>query len=368
MGGLGGSPHFLKYTNMALNSPSYNIRMNVQETIELLIQHSFTDEDIQRSFRVIRDLYAGTKKLAIGQQMENITGKTSHCAPSYAGEAKFSERTLEVKYAEAGVRWCYDEFVNTYYDQLAPLYTTAQGNPNLNQLLNLLLGLMQTGIQLDVERVAWFGSSDSVNATGVRYDWADGIWTRIMNELMGTTDFKRVDTLSGTNITGSQAKSFLTDVYNNADPRLRQIPANQKRIHISGDMWLKILTFLEDSAISNGFIKVFNEPEAGIAGTYRGVPIVVHDRWDVVLANDFGAGKNTYLAHDGTTFGGDHQNFILYTTIDNLVVASDLRANAQGGASFFRVYQDPETDEIRIRSKFVFDTNYVFPYLMSVGV
>ena len=42
--------------------------------------------------------------------------------------------------------------------------------------------------------------------------------------------------------------------------------------------------------------------------------------------------------------------------------------NSTGGASFFKVYQNPETDEITLRAKFVFNTNYVWPELFSVGL
>ncbi len=334
---------------MAVESPMYNINLNVQETIQLLVQPSFTDQDIQNSFRVIRNLYGGKMNLAIAKQMEKFVRKAQHCNPQYAGQFKMSERSIEVKYAEGNLKWCYEELVNTYYDQLAPLYTTAQGTPSLAELLNIILGQMQIGIKRDVERVAWFGDSASVDAN---YDWADGIWTRIPG-LVGTGEIGAyTNTGSGGAITNAQAYEFLRDVVREARPELRNMPAQDKRIYISGNMWLQVLDYLEDSAVTNGFIQVFNEAQAGIAATYRGIPIVVQDRWDEVLSNDFGLNE-------------EHR--IIYTVRDNLVVATDLRANANGGQSFFKLYQDPKDDALYIRSKFVFDTNIVFPFLMSVG-
>jgi hypothetical protein len=105
--------------------------------------------------------------------------------------------------------------------------------------------------------------------------------------------------------------------------------------------------------VTNGFIKVFEEDRGGISGTYRGIKIKAHYEWDEISQEYFGTVD---------------QNKIVYTAVGNMVIGTDLRADASGGASFFKVYQNPETDEITLRAKFVFNTNIVWPELFSVGL
>lgn len=334
---------------MPNNSPSGVVNLNVQRTIEYFIRPTFTDHELGQSFRLIRNLYAGKMKLSILSQLKNIVHKAQHCAPVKNGEFKLSEREIFANYCEAGVQWCYEELVNSQYDQLAPLYTTQNGQPNLNELIGILLTQFRQGLKLDIERVAWFGDSSLDDGN---LDWADGVWTRI-KELNATNELGQYIDSTGT-LTDLQAYELLQNVVRGSQTNkvLRSFRPSEQVIHISGDLWYKITDYLADSAISNGFIKVFEEVQGLQVGTYRGIPVMVHHNWDVVNSEYFGLTE---------------QNLILHTVKDNLVLATDVRENALGGNSTSKIYQDPRTDAIEISTKFVFDTNIVFPNLCSVA-
>jgi hypothetical protein len=333
---------------MAVTNISLNLDLNKQQTIDIFLQPTITDDSLRNTFRVISNLHAGKMNLGLMEQLDKITRKKQHCNPQYPGKFSLSERTIEVKYAQGGLEWCYEELVNTHYDYLAPLFTTMNNRQIRRELLDLIFTQMSIAARRDMERVAWFGDSNSTDAD---YNWADGIWTRLEPVILDGTIGNVVDTLSGTDITNAQAFNFLRDVFRDAPAELRQIPANQKRIYISGNMWLKIIDYLEDNALSNGFINVFNEPQAGIAATYRGVPIVVQDRWDQIQSADFAE---------------DNANFIIYTPLNNLVLATDMTANANAN-TYFRQYLEPRTRVLYVDYSYVIDTNFVFPQLISVG-
>lgn len=334
---------------MAIEQLNMNIPLNVQQTINLLTQPTFTDQDIMQSFRVISNLYAGKVNLAIAEQMEKIVSKAEHCKPNFKGKFKFAERSIYAEYAQFGVEWCFEELVNTYYDKLAPLYANVQ-NPDLAEITRIILAELQMGLKRDVNRVAWFGDNTSTDGD---YDWATGVWTRIPG-FVGTGEIGyRANTASGGAISDQQAYEFLREVVSNAPAELRNFAAADKRIYISGNMWQQILNYLEDAAVSNGFISVFNDMlPGGIVASYRGIPIIVQDRWDQILSADFG-------------LNDEHR--LIYTLKENLVVATDLRPDARGSKAFTEIYREPLTKVLYVQGQFVFNTDVVFPQLLSVG-
>ena len=329
---------------------SLNIKLNTQDSIDIMFEPVFIDKDMMSDFAIVKNLYAVEYKIGLLGAMKNVTGKLQACSPKYKGVSNMSERTLIAQYVEAGTKMCYEEFINTHYDLLAPLYTTAKGNPDLTILLNLLTKQLGDGIKTDVQRVAWYGDVASANDN---LNWADGIFKYLDQLVLAGTIGKYTNSNQGTALTNQQAYELLQDVVNAAPAALKTMPASEKIIHINGLLWDQVLTYLEDNAVTNGFIKVFEDDLNKIVGTYRSIKIKAHYEWDEISQEYFGLAD---------------QNKVVYTHKSNIVVGTDLRPDATGGASFFKVYQNPETDEITLRAKFVFNTNYVWPELFSVGL
>lgn len=330
---------------------SLNIKLNSQQAIDIMFEPVFVDEDMMNDFAIVKNLYAGEYKIGLLASLKNVTGKLQPCSPKYKGTSTLSERSLFAQYVEAGTKMCYEEFINTHYDLLAPLYTTANGNPDLSILLNLLTKQLGMGIKRDVNRVGWFGDVASIDDN---LNWADGVFKHLNEAItLGTIGF-RINSNQGVALTNQLAYELLQKVVNGAPASLKTLPSTEKVIHINGLLWDKVVTYLEDNAVTNGFIKVFEEAKGGIMGTYRGIKVKAHYEWDEISFEYFG--------------GLVDQNKIVYTHKSNMVIGTDLRPDASGGASFFKVYQNPETDEITLRSKFVFNTNIVWPELFSVGL
>jgi hypothetical protein len=325
------------------------LSLDAQTSIDLIMEPVIQDPSIAESFMIFPKLYAGEVKLALIKQMEKIVTAATACAPTYKGAVDITERTITPKKLQFGVKICYDEFQYTQYDNLASI--KAQGGATYSQeLVNLLTGQIKTALSLDVDRLAWWGD---VTSTDADYSLVNGIWSYIPNLVATSQVGQYVNTGSGGAITNAAAYNFLQDVVLNAPAVLRQFAPAEKRIHIAGSMWIKILRYLQDNAISNGYINVFAQPLPGnIAGSFMGIPVVVQDRWDSVLAADFGLSE---------------QHRILYTVKNNLVVGTDLRMNAAGSQAFVKIYEDPNTDELKMRGNFAFDTNYALPQLISVA-
>lgn len=328
---------------------SLNLKLNVQDAIDIMFEPTFTDEQMMSGFQIIKNLYAGEYKIGLLSAMKNVTGKQQACSPKYKGKATMSERSLFANYVEAGAVMCWEEFLNTHYDYLAPFFTT-QSNANPQQLISLLTKLLGDAIKRDVQRTIWYGDASS---TDDNLNWATGMF-KYLDDLITTNEIGyRINSNQGVALTGQQAYELLQAVVKNANINLKNMPASEKTIHINGLLWDNILQYLEENAITNGFIKVFEQADAGAIGSFRGIKVKAHYEWDDISQEYFGL---------------IDQNKIVYTHDANMVIGTDLRANAIGGASYFKSYQDPKTDEIFLSSKFVFAVNYVWPELFSVAL
>jgi hypothetical protein len=333
---------------MATETGTLNINLNVQQTIDIMLEPVFTDGLLSDSFQIVKNFYGGERTIGLLEAMKNVVGKQQPCSPKYKGTATMSERKLYANYLDAGAKMCYEEFMNTHYDLLAPLYSN-QGTPDIRQLTSILTKLLGDAIRRDVERIAWFGNSASTDAN---INQADGIF-KYINQLITTGEIgHREDSTQGTELTEQQAYELLLNVFFKAPAALRRLPRAERVIHINGDLWNKVLLYLHNNAVTNGFINVFEEPLGETVGTFQGVPVLVHETWDSVSEEYFGL---------------EFQNKIIYTAKANFVMGTDLRPDAAGGMAKFKAYEDPKTDELFMYSKFVFAVNYVWPELISVG-
>jgi len=335
---------------MATEQGRINLQLNTQSAIDIMLEPVFVDGLITDSFALVKNLYAGEYKIGLLEAMKNVSGKAQACSPKYKGIAAMSERVLTANYAEAGVVFCYEEFERTQYDWLAPFQSTSNGMQNATQLISLLTRLLGDAIRRDVERVAWFGDSASINEN---LNFADGVF-KYLSQIITTGEIGyRVNSTQGTLLTNEQAYDLLFNVIDNAKPELKQIPRAERVIHINGILWDKIIQHLRESSINNGFIKVFEDPMNESVATVNGIKVLAHYNWDSISEEYFGL---------------VNQNKIIYTTKSNLVMGTDLRPDALGGKSFFKAYQDPKNDEITLSSKYILAVNYVFASLFSVAL
>ena len=328
---------------------SINIKLNSQQAIDIMFEPVFTDKSLMADFAIIKNLYAGEHKIGLLGKMKNIVGKLQPCSPKYKGKSTMSERSIVAQYVQAGTKMCYEEFMNTHYDLLAPLYTD-QSPANLTELMNILSGQFGQGILIDTNRVAWFGDLASADEN---LNWADGIFKHLNAAVTLGTIGAYTNSNQGVQLTNQQSYELLQEVVKAAPAALKTYAKSEKIIHISGLLWDQILEYLEDNAVTSGFIKEFEVDRDGLTGTYRGIGVKVHYEWDEISEEYFGLTE---------------QNKIVYTVKGNMVLGTDLRASAAGSKALFKMYQDPVTDEIILSSKFVFNTNIVWPELFSVGL
>jgi len=325
-----------------------NITADRQIAVPMLFEPVFFDTDIQLQFRVISELYQHKYQLGIIDTLEDIVHKNAYCSPQYDGKIAISDRCVEAQDVEVALKWCYDEFRRTYLEKLAPLYTTARTAGDLTQLVNLITTLVTNGIKLDVQKVAWFGNPALANTS---LNWAKGVWTWL-TEAGGLIDQGVVPTLnslSGTALTPTQAYELMQEVIDNSYAELKYVPNGRKRLHISGQLYDKVKRYLQNNAVTSGFIQ--EAIDGVMVNTFDGIPVIPHYDWDRTLFNNGGL---------------ENQNLILLTTVDNLVVATDLYEGSNN-PSFFELYLDPKDKILYFYARFIFDTNYVFPSLMSVA-
>lgn len=336
---------------MATTQEQINLKLNAQQAIDIMLEPVFTDSLLRDSFTIYKNFYGGEYRLGLLTAMKNVVSRQQACSPKYKGEATMSERTFKARYCQAGIEFCWEEFLNTQYDYLAPFFTTQNGAVNASTLVNLFTKLLGDAIVRDVERAAWYGDESS---TDDAINWVDGVFKHLGNLIITGEIGYRVDSTQGTQLNNSQAYDLLKDVIKNAPTELKRMSKTDKVIHINGLLWEQILEYLSDNAVNNGFINVFEEPLDDTVATVRGIPVLVHYSWDDI--------SNEYFN------GAEFQNKIVYTAKSNLAMGTDLRPDAAPNSASFKAYQDPKTDVISLESKFILAVDYVWPKLFSVAL
>jgi hypothetical protein len=106
---------------------------------------------------------------------------------------------------------------------------------------------------------------------------------------------------------GTRALDYLRNAFVEADNVLKQVPAAQKVIHVTGNMYENVLATMEDKSLDNMVDRTFLTQDNGTI-FYRGVEIQYHYAWDEALSDT----TNPYY--------GVFNTMLLYTAKDNHVV------------------------------------------------
>jgi hypothetical protein len=126
---------------------------------------------------------------------------------------------------------------------------------------------------------------------------------------------------------------------------LKQLPADQKRFFVTGNVYESLMAYYENNANSGGFVE--REEDGVMRLFYRGVPVIPLYAWDDWISTD-NLGNNVR---------------ILYTTPENHVIGVQEAATIGNTRFWF----DPNTNLNKIYSRFKLGYNYVFSKLQAVS-
>jgi hypothetical protein len=272
--------------------------------------------DFLRLFTVKQQIKT-KQQYPIAAALSKIVKKYSGCAITTSGSADVSNRTVETCEMQFRLEQCKDAFDGTVYAQ-----ETIPDGISAFELGNVITGLISNlvsdALRRDNFRIFSWGDVDDADDD---YNQCDGLWRKLIDG-EALYDVKKVEGIATLNQTdGTRAIDYFERLYTGAEIVLKQLPANEKKLFVTGNVFENYLKNLESTTNTDaGYMLVTN----GIPTPYyRGIEVVPIYAWD----ND--------LADAANPFNGVMNTAILYTTPANHIIGVDRSSNLGNVSSWY---------------------------------
>lgn len=311
------------------------------EARTLFFEPVFMDADVRRDFRVMPNVVS-KKKLQFVQELEKVVRKHTGCGFDPIKGFNLYERYIEVDRAKVDMAICWEEFKDTVFEELLNKGVSISELDG-TMMMSILENQLRSAIKKDCSRLAFFGNKAD---TDPAYDVTDGLWTVLLPDFVAANQTPYKNTGSGSALSAGDGLDLFRDVFDNADIRLKGLPASEKAVYVDGITYEQLRSDIEDRPTN--FSSVQDIVSVREILTFRGVRIEPMWLWNEIMANDFDQ-NNSHL--------------LLYTAPKNIVYATDLLDSE----SQFRIWYDDKTEEVNLKARWKFGFNVIHPALMSVG-
>lgn len=282
--------------------------------------------DIQNLFRILPGIKS-KQQLNLVNPLGEITKAVQDCGDKTVtgGPATIVSRTIETKHLEIYLEQCYSDFNGTIFEQAFRTGVNV-GDLSGTQIGQILINLVQGGVQRDIFKLAFFGDTDSVDSY---LNPMDGLWTIIQNQAgYGTQQIDAITALNQT--TGTRAIDYLRAMYEEAPMILKQTPLADRRFLVTQNVYDNLLHTYQVLGETNGLlINTINGMQSLSFNGIAVVPLLGWDQW--IAAKSLGDPVR-----------------ILYTDITNHVIGVDADADFFS----FRIKFDEDVDKMKIFGKY----------------
>ena len=342
---------------------------------KILLEPMFRSDDIMRNYTVYPNVKY-KQNLMLAPKLQGITALNTGCSSTNTCDpAGFTIEPKVITVNNVSVKQvqCWDEFKDQF---IVESYKAGINMPDLTgtQLADVILNRVRHGIQSDVVRNMWAGDT-SVAAGGATcsYAWADGLWKSLSTEnaISGTqlievtatgTSKANTEAVGGT-IATADAVSLLTTIFDGAPAELQQIPASEKRMFVTPNLYNAYYGALTAVAVAGAVDYGHSEAQTGVNYArlrFRGVELVPMYEWDTALT-----ALNPALFNCAGVTGGaaDIKNGVIYAAKDNLMIGS----NVTDPDTQLKMFYDEVSDNMYIRSNFTMGYQFGWNSLVTGG-
>tara|TARA_B100001059_G_scaffold233154_1_gene272589 strand:+ start:143 stop:1264 length:1122 start_codon:yes stop_codon:yes gene_type:complete len=350
---------------------------------KIILEPMFRSDDIMRNYTVYPNVKY-KQNLMMAPKLSGITALNTGCGTANTCDpAGFSIEQKVITVSNVSVKQvqCWDEFQDQF---LVESYKSGLNMPDLTgtQLADVILNRVRHGIQSDVVRNMWAGDTTvgSANtAATCSYRWADGLWKSLSDGnaiIAGSTTMRAVATTTtdetnlvtvGAAIAGSDAITLLTEIFDTASAELQQIPASEKRMFVTPNIYNAYYGALTAVAVNGAVDFGHSEAQSGVNYarlSFRGVELVPMYEWDVAFAALTGADAPALFNHASFT-GANKQatQGCIYSAKDNLIIGS----NVNDPDTQLKMFYDEVSENMYIRSNFTMGYQYGWNSLVNGG-
>lgn len=295
-------------------------------------------------FTIIQGVRCGEYLHYINPLSSVLTKSTGDCNPVYTQAGSITDRQLMTGKYVINLEWCEEEF-NAVCTALTEKYTSAgvdayeiQGN-----LQSLIFEQVVETAQRDIIKYM-FLSDNSLASTDV---WGniDGVFVKFYDAATAYCVKLVSDAFPNAHnstLAADAARDQLKNLFNNANIRLKSLPASQKVFWVTQSVWENYYTSVLENCCNEGS---WQAGQDGI-GTlkYRGITLMPIPILDEILEND-----------STNPFYDEMRHFIVYTTKANHYMGVERSSDLNNLTSCF----DCKTNSNLIKGRMMFGYNFV---------
>jgi hypothetical protein len=338
-----------------------------------LLEPMFHSDDIMRNYSI----YPNVKYkhfITMAPSLSSITALNTGCdTTNTCNPAGFTmeQKAIEVEQVSVKQVQCWNEFENLF---IAESYKAGLSMPDLTgtQIADVILNRVRNAIKTDMIRNMWGGDSGAAVADCSYKSMGDGLWEKLstgsaigggtqMREVTGTLGAAAAEYITvGAALPAADAVLVLEDVFNSAPAALQQIPASEKKLFCTPNIYNAWYSALTQVASAGSVDYGHSEAQAGKQRLYfRGVELVPMYEWDTALTALTGADLPPLFT--AATAGIQCANGVIYAAKDNLMIGT----NVTDPDNQLKMFYDEVSDNMYIRSNFTMGFQYGWDSLVN---
>jgi len=342
---------------------------------KILLEPMFHSDDIMRNYTIYPNVKY-KQNIVMAPSLSSITAVNDGCTAVNANcdPAGFTVTQKQIVVSNVAVKQtqCWAEFKDSV---IVESYRNGVNMPDLTgtQLAQVIIDRVREGIKSDMVRNMWAGDTAAgVIAIDCTYDsMGDGLWVKLsagnaingtqLREVQGTLGAANAAYITvGATLPAADAILLLEDVFNTASAALAQVPASEKRIFCTPNVYNAWYSALTQVASAGAVDYGHSEAQTGKARLYfRGVELVPMYEWDSALTALAGA---TFPAlFTAATAAIDATAGCIYVAKENLLIGTDVSSPENE----MKMFYDEITDKMYIRAGFTMGFQYGWNALVN---
>ena len=337
---------------------------------KILLEPMFTSDDIMSNYTI----YPAVKykqNITMAPSLSGITAVHSGCGTTNTCDpAGFTVTQKQIMVENVSVKQvqCWDEFKDQV---IVESYKNGVNMPDLTgtELANVIINRVRGGIASDLVRNMWAGEAAiAVGAPDCSYQsMGDGLWltmanatafqggtsanlTPVIGGLLAAAATASYATVGGT-ISIADVQLLLDDCFNTAPSALQQVPAREKRMFVTPNVYNAWYSTLTAVAVS-GKDRLY----------YRGIELVPMYEWDVALtAGGVSVDLSALFTQAGAVTTNQTTNGVIYTAKSNLFIGTDVSRPENE----LKMFYDEVSENMYVRAGFTMGFQYGWNSLLN---
>ena len=344
---------------------------------KILLEPMFTSDNIMGNYRIYPNVKY-KQNLMLAPKLQGITavndacGANTGCTPD---GFTIAPKVITVENTSVKQEQCWDEFKSQV---IVESYRNGVDMADLSgtELADAIINRTRDGIKHDLVRNMWAGDSGAEVADCSYKSMGDGLWEALSvgTAINGATQLREVTAVStdaanliavGSAIDPADAVLLLQTVFDTAPAELQQVPASEKRIFVTPNIYNAYYGSLTTIATAGAVDYGHSEAQSGVNYErlrYRGVELVAMYEWDEALTALTGADLPPLFT--AATEGIQATQGCIYGAKDNFFIGTDVSAPENE----LKMFYDEVTEKMYIRSAFTMGFQYGWNSLVNGGM